>query len=83
MRFLPSYLAVELMRNGENPDDAAKKALTRIIQYYPNFVGGIVVVDKDGNYAAACHGLNSFPFSVFNLQSSKVRIEKRDCLKNI
>jgi isoaspartyl peptidase/L-asparaginase-like protein (Ntn-hydrolase superfamily) len=83
MRFLPSFLAVEFMRNGAKPDVAGEKALMRIVHYYPNFMGGIVVVDKDGNYGAACHGIDSFPFSVFNLMSKKVRIEKRDCLKSM
>lgn len=83
MRFLPSFLAVELLRNGVTPDVAGEKALMRIIRYYPNFVAGIVVVDKDGNYGAACHGIDSFPFSVYNLESKEVRIEKRDCLKSM
>jgi N4-(beta-N-acetylglucosaminyl)-L-asparaginase len=83
MRFLPSFLAVEFLRNGIKPDLAAEKALMRIAQHYPRFVGAIVVVDKDGNYGAACHGIDSFPFSVYNLLSKKVRIEKRDCLRSI
>jgi N4-(beta-N-acetylglucosaminyl)-L-asparaginase len=83
MRFLPSFLAVEFLRNGIKPDLAGEKALMRIAQHYPRFVGGIVVVDKDGNYGAACHGIDSFPFSVYNLLSKKVRIEKRDCLRSI
>lgn len=83
MRFLPSFLAVEYMRNGAKPDLAGEKALSRIAQYYPAYVGAIVVVDKNGNYGAACHGLDSFPFSVYNPKSKEVRIEKRDCLRSI
>lgn len=83
MRFLPSFLAVEFLRNGAMPDVAGEKALMRIAQHYPTFVGAIVVVDKDGNYGAACHGLDSFPFSVYNLESKQVKIEKRDCLRSI
>lgn len=83
MRFLPSFLAVEFLRNGAKPDVAGEKALMRIAQHYPHFVGAVVVVDKDGNYGAACHGIDSFPFSVYNLMSKKVRIEKRDCLRSI
>lgn len=83
MRFLPSFLAVEFMRNGATPDAAGEKALMRIAQHYPLFVGGIVVVDKDGNYGAACHGMDSFPFSVSNPVTKKVKLEKRDCLRSI
>lgn len=83
MRFLPSFLAVEFLRNGFTPDAAGENALTRISLHYPLFVGAIVVVDKDGNYGAACHGLDSFPFSVYNPQTKQVKVENRDCLRSI
>lgn len=83
MRFLPSFLAVEYLRNGATPDVAGEKTLMRIAQYYPHFVGAVVVVDKNGKYGAACHGLDSFPFSVYNPQTKIVKIEKRDCLRSI
>lgn len=83
MRFLPSFVAVEYMRHGAKPDHAGEKALMRIAQYYPSYVGAIVVVDKKGNYGAACHGMDSFSFSVYNPWSKNVRIEKRDCLRSI
>lgn len=83
MRFLPSFLAVEFLRNGASPDLAGEKALMRIAQHYPLFVGGIVVIDKNGNYGAACHGIDSFPFSVYSPQTGTVKIEKRDCLRSI
>lgn len=83
MRFLPSLLAVEFLKNGASPDVAGEKALMRIAQHYPHFVGAIVVVDKFGVYGAACHGIDSFPFSVYNLMTKQVRVEKRDCLRSI
>lgn len=83
MRFLPSFLAVEYLRNGATPDVAGEKTLMRIAQHYPRFVGAVIVVDKKGNYGAACHGLDSFPFSVYNPQTKIVKIEKRDCLRSI
>uniref|UniRef100_A0A182PBS1 N(4)-(beta-N-acetylglucosaminyl)-L-asparaginase n=1 Tax=Anopheles epiroticus TaxID=199890 RepID=A0A182PBS1_9DIPT len=64
MRFLPSLLAVEAMRSGVEPEEAGRQAIGRIAKYYPSFVGGIVVVTKDGRYGAACHGMNEFPYSV-------------------
>ena len=39
--------------------------------------------NKDGNYGAACHGIDTFPFSVYSPQSKQVKIEKRDCLRSI
>lgn len=83
MRFLPSFLAVEFLRNGASPDAACERALMRIAEHYPTFVGAIVIVDKFGNYGAGCHGIDSFPFSVYNLESQQVKIEKRDCLRSI
>lgn len=83
MRFLPSFLAVEFLRNGATPDVAGEKALIRIAQHYPLFVGAVVVVDKFGNYGAACHGLDNFPFSVYNPQTNQAKIIKRDCLRSI
>ncbi|XP_075168206.1 N(4)-(Beta-N-acetylglucosaminyl)-L-asparaginase [Haematobia irritans] len=64
MRFLPSFLAVESLRNGLTPEDAATKSMQRIARYYPDFSGGLVVADKDGNFAAACVGLDKFPYTV-------------------
>ncbi|XP_062559444.1 N(4)-(Beta-N-acetylglucosaminyl)-L-asparaginase-like [Armigeres subalbatus] len=64
MRFMPSLLAVEGLRQGLSPMLAGEAALARIAKYYPDFIGGIVVATKDGEYGAACHGLTQFPYSV-------------------
>ena len=67
MRFLPSYLAVELMRNGMPPKLSAQTAIERIINKHPDFSGALVPVNKAGRIGAACHGLNApFPFTVAN-----------------
>ncbi|XP_063707549.1 N(4)-(Beta-N-acetylglucosaminyl)-L-asparaginase [Culicoides brevitarsis] len=79
MRFLPSFLAVELMRQGRTPSDAGRLAIERIIKHYPEFMGGIIAADKYGNYGAACHGIDYFPFSVFNLESKDVQLIKIKC----
>ena len=50
MRFLPSYQAVEYMRNGLSPTEAAQESLRRIIKYYGSFHGAIIVVNKTGQY---------------------------------
>lgn len=64
MRFLPSFLAVELMRNGATPLEAARQALARITLKYPKFFGGLIVLSKSGEYAAACNGMDEFPYSI-------------------
>lgn len=79
MRFLPSFLAVELMRQGKSPSEAGTLALERIIKHYTAFMGAIIVTDKLGNYGAACHGIDFFPFSVFNLDSNDVQLIKIKC----
>ena len=48
LRFLPSYQAVESMRQGHPPAEAARISLERIIQYYPKFEGAVIALSKDG-----------------------------------
>ncbi|XP_056641621.1 N(4)-(Beta-N-acetylglucosaminyl)-L-asparaginase-like [Diorhabda sublineata] len=66
MRFLPSFLAVEQLRQGVSPAKAANVAIARIAEKYSTFFGGLVVVDKDGNIGSACNGMEKFPFTVAN-----------------
>lgn len=79
MRFLPSLLAVEFLRMGLTPEEAACKSMSRIVKYYPNFSGGLVVTDRWGNYSAACVGIERFPFSIAYGQSS-TKVEYKQCL---
>ncbi|KAF4526387.1 hypothetical protein B566_EDAN012677 [Ephemera danica] len=67
MRFLPSFLAVEEMRRGATPTDAAKTAINRIARHYPTTMGAVVAVNKNGEYGAACTGMQKFSFSVSNV----------------
>ncbi|CAI5533205.1 unnamed protein product [Closterium sp. Naga37s-1] len=46
MRFLPCFLAVELMRMGSTPASAAEAAISRIRAKFPTFVGGLVAVNR-------------------------------------
>lgn len=66
MRFLPALLAVEFMRSNIAPAEAARLAIQRIIPHYPNFVGAVIAVRRDGIHGAACHGINEFPYSVYD-----------------
>lgn len=63
MRFLPCYQAVESMRQGMEPSLAAADAISRIARKYPDFVGAVFAVNKDGVHAGACHGW-TFQYSV-------------------
>lgn len=78
MRFLPSFLAVEQIRNGKQPQEAADTAIQRIREFYPKFFGGIVVMNQKGEYAAACNGMDKFPFSVAS-ESTGIRVETVSC----
>lgn len=76
MRFLPSLLAVEFMRNGNadavSPAAAARMALARIPPHYPDFVGAVIAANRRGEYGAACHGMDTFPFAVSNASSGPI-----------
>ncbi|XP_032672100.1 N(4)-(Beta-N-acetylglucosaminyl)-L-asparaginase-like isoform X2 [Odontomachus brunneus] len=66
MRFLPSFLAVEAMRYGATPTVAARAAINRIAQHYPAFFGGVIALNKNGEYGAACNGMALFPYYIAN-----------------
>lgn len=82
---LCSFLAVELMRNGATPEKAAAEAMRRIGDRYPNFSGALIVLRKDGEYAAACHNLpvrqfpNGFPITVRTADESRVTVKYYPC----
>ena len=46
------------------PRQAALDALYRIVTKYESFVGAIITISSDGNFSAACHNLNDFPYVV-------------------
>lgn len=55
------------------PKLAAKDAITRITRKFPDFVGAIFAVDKNGVHAGACHGW-IFQYSVRNPTMEDVQI---------
>lgn len=63
MRFLPCYQVVESMRQGMEPKVAAEDAISRIARKFPDFVGAVIAVNKNGVHAGACHGW-TFQYSV-------------------
>ncbi|XP_037941395.1 putative N(4)-(beta-N-acetylglucosaminyl)-L-asparaginase GD10667 [Teleopsis dalmanni] len=78
MRFLPALIAVEGLRMGRSPAEAAQNAINRIVRYYPEFSGALVVTDRYGNYSAACMGMEKFPFSIAN-GARNTRVEYKIC----
>uniref|UniRef100_A0A7N6AK57 N(4)-(Beta-N-acetylglucosaminyl)-L-asparaginase n=1 Tax=Anabas testudineus TaxID=64144 RepID=A0A7N6AK57_ANATE len=82
MRFLPSYLAVELMRAGADPSAACKTAISRIKRHYSEFFGAIICANTTGHYAAACNkapGLSQFHYMVSNSESDIPLLKTVDC----
>lgn len=79
MRFSPSFLALEYLRNGLTPKEAADKVIDRIFKFFPTNAAALIVTDMTGNYAAACQGLNSFPFSVYYPELNEVKVEVTKC----
>lgn len=73
MRFLPCYQVVESMRLGMEPSLAAKDAISRIARKYPDFVGAIFAINKNGVHAGACHGW-TFQYSVRSAGMKDVEI---------
>ncbi|KAI4875425.1 hypothetical protein NFI96_034341 [Prochilodus magdalenae] len=83
MRFLPSFLAVELMRAGTDPATACKTAISRIKLHHPDFFGAIVCANTTGGFGAACNrspGFTEFPFMVSNSKTNKPVLQKVDCI---
>ncbi|XP_021842063.1 probable isoaspartyl peptidase/L-asparaginase 3 isoform X1 [Spinacia oleracea] len=73
MRFLPCYQVVESMRRGMEPKFAAEDAISRILKKFPDFVGAVFAVSKNGVHAGACHGW-TFQYSVRNPNMDDVEV---------
>lgn len=73
MRFLPSYQAVENMRRGMSPAEAAQEALARIRKKGYKIGGAIVAANKKGEVGAAALDYREFPFAVRNPKADELR----------
>lgn len=51
-----SYQVVQSMRLGMNPKTAAEDAISRIARKFPDFVGAVFAMNKEGVHAGACYG---------------------------
>lgn len=79
MRFLPTLLAVEAMREGKTPEQAAELGIRRILKHYKDFSGAVIAVNRLGVYAAACYGWAEFPYVVSTPKQNNL-VETVKCL---
>ncbi|XP_034479865.1 putative N(4)-(beta-N-acetylglucosaminyl)-L-asparaginase GA14866 [Drosophila innubila] len=79
MRFLPTLLAVEAMRSGKSPGQAAEASIRRILKHYKDFRGAVIAVNRQGQFAAACYGMTEFPYVLSNPQQT-TKVETVKCL---
>ncbi|KAL2266736.1 hypothetical protein VTJ83DRAFT_6088 [Remersonia thermophila] len=56
LRFLPCYQAVENLRRGMTPTEAAEDAVRRMLRKFPEISSGVVVVNNKGEHGAAGSG---------------------------
>lgn len=75
-------MAVQAMTYGYKPTKAAQLTIDTITKYYPDFSGAVIVVNKYGDYGAACHGFDRFPYSIANAEHNKVSILYITCSKS-
>ncbi len=79
MRFSPSFLAVEFLRNGYTAQQAADMVIDRINKHYPQNSAAVVVLDMEGNYGSACQIFSSFPISIYYEGLNEVKVEVTRC----
>ncbi len=73
MRFCPSFLAVELMREGASPAEACTRSLARMVKKGYQTSACLVAVNKKGIFGAAKIGRSEFPHAVRNAEVDEVR----------
>lgn len=73
MRFLPCYQAVESMRQGLTPQEAADDAVKRMIRKYPEASTGIVAVNNKGEHGGSGSGWTfTYSFRGGNMNQTEV-----------
>ncbi|MEM8773032.1 MAG: N(4)-(beta-N-acetylglucosaminyl)-L-asparaginase [Pseudomonadota bacterium] len=73
MRFLPTYHAVEAMRDGASPEEACRAAIKRIQMKGYKFDGGVIAMHRDGRHGAAKSGWEKekFRYAVRTMQGAQ------------
>jgi N4-(beta-N-acetylglucosaminyl)-L-asparaginase len=56
-----------------SPKAAAEDAIRRIVRRYPDYVGAVFAVAKDGQHAGACHGW-TFTYAVRDATMDKATV---------
>jgi N4-(beta-N-acetylglucosaminyl)-L-asparaginase len=73
LRFLPCYQAVENLRQGMTPTEAAQDAVRRMLRKFPDISSGIVVVNSKGEHGAAGSGWTfTYAFRGGNMNATEV-----------
>ena len=72
MRFLPSFAAVNYMRNGDSPTVACEKAVEPIRKWYPHAEGALICMNAKGQFGGAKLNYKSFSFSARTEEMSDV-----------
>ncbi len=49
---------------------------------YLNYIGAVSMLNKEGVYGAACHGIEEFPFSVANTQLGSAQVLTVQCIES-
>ncbi|CDW53961.1 N(4) (Beta N acetylglucosaminyl) L asparaginase [Trichuris trichiura] len=79
MKMLPSYQAVENMRQGMHPNEATADVIGRIAKKYAHFKGAVIAVNKYGTVGGACHGFDRFSYSVRRGEPNEVQVVPVTC----
>lgn len=80
MRFLPTFLAVERMRSGDTPLEAARYAIALITRRFgARYEGALVAADMSGRVGAACHGFGNFRYSIRSSEDADVVVVAVAC----
>ena len=75
MRFLPSFAAVQFMKQGMSPTQACEKAVEPIAKYYPAAEGALICLNAKGEFGGGDTILTTFksiarPLGLVNLSLS-------------
>lgn len=72
MRFLPSFAAVQYMKQGFNATASCQMAVEPIAKFYPSAEGALICLKANGEIGGARIGYSSFSFSARNSSMSNV-----------
>jgi len=72
MRLLPSFAAVQYMKQGHNATTACELAVEPIRKYYPHAAGALICLKANGDIGGAKLNYASFSFSARNSSMSEV-----------